>query len=137
VLTSVDAGEMDKVTGRWLADHARKDGAPMVTSRGAGMMTAAGLNRQKRNRWRIENQSHYPRDTGHREDHGQAWAGESPRALASLRSLTTGLMRIKGYTKIKETTEWVAENRDRAACSWLRGAMAATYGHLGLALART
>jgi hypothetical protein len=83
LLTSVDAGEMDKVTGRWLADHARKDGAPMVTSRRAGMMTAAGLNGQKRNHWRIENQSHYPRDTVYREDHGQAWAGESPHALAA------------------------------------------------------
>jgi hypothetical protein len=26
VLSSIDAGEMDKATGRWLARHARKDG---------------------------------------------------------------------------------------------------------------
>jgi hypothetical protein len=89
--------------------------AIVLTSRDAAAMTAADLNWHKRNHWGIENQSHDPRDTVYREDHGQAWSGEGPHVLASLRNLAIGLMRIKGYAKIKEATEWIAENRDRAA----------------------
>lgn len=92
-----------------------KEIAIMLTSRDAGKMAAADLNWHKRNHWGIENQSHYPRDTVYREDHGQTWSGNGPHVLASLRNLAIGLMRIKGCAKIKETTELIAENRDRAA----------------------
>lgn len=98
-----------------LGDRISKEIAIMLTSRDAGAMTAADLNRHKRNHWGIENRSHYPRDTVYHEDHGQTWSGEGPHVLASLRNLAIGLMRIKGHAKIKETTEWVSENRDRAA----------------------
>jgi predicted transposase YbfD/YdcC len=77
-------------------------------------MTAADLSRHTRNHWVIENKSHYVRDTVYREDHCQAWAGEGPRTLASLRNLAIGLIRLKGVTAIKETTEWIAGNRMRA-----------------------
>ncbi len=91
-----------------------KDDAFMLTSRNQGKMTAADLNRHARNHWGIENKSHYVRDTAYREDSCQAWKGEGPRALASLRNLAIGLMRLKGATTIKETTEWIAGNRMRA-----------------------
>lgn len=91
-----------------------KDEALMLTSRNPGKMTAADLNRHTRNHWGIENKNHYVRDTTYREDHCQAWAGEGPRALASLRNLAIGLMRMKGVTAIKETTEWIAGDRMRA-----------------------
>jgi predicted transposase YbfD/YdcC len=61
-----------------------KDEALMLTSRNPGKMTAADLNCHARNHWGIENKNHYVRDTVYREDHCQAWAGEGPRALASL-----------------------------------------------------
>ena len=91
-----------------------KDEALMLTSRDPGKMTASGLNRHTRNHWGIENKNHYIRDTAYREDHCQAWAGEGPRALASLRNLAIGLLRMKGVIAIKETTEWIAGDRMRA-----------------------
>jgi predicted transposase YbfD/YdcC len=77
-------------------------------------MTATDINRHIRNHWRIENKSHYIRDTVYREDHDQAWAGEGPQALASLRNLAVGLIRLKNKEGIKETTEWICRDRIRA-----------------------
>lgn len=91
-----------------------KEEALMLTSRNPEKMTAADMNRHARNHWGIENKNHYVRDTTYREDHCQAWSGEGPRALASLRNLAIGLIRLKGVTAIKETTEWVAGDRMRA-----------------------
>lgn len=91
-----------------------KEEALMLTSRNPEKMAAADLNRHTRNHWGIENKNHYIRDTAYREDHCQAWAGEGPRTLASLRNLAIGLIRMKGINAIKETTEWVAGDRMRA-----------------------
>ena len=77
-------------------------------------MTAADANRHTRGHWGIENKSHYIRDTLYREDHGQAWAGNGPQALASLRNLALGLFRLKNVKAIKETTEWVCRDQARA-----------------------
>ncbi|HUY50715.1 MAG TPA: ISAs1 family transposase, partial [Streptosporangiaceae bacterium] len=77
-------------------------------------MTAAEVSRRARNHGGIENKSHYVRDTVYREDHGQAWAGEGPQALASFRNLAIGLFRLKNADSIKETTEWVCRDRMRA-----------------------
>jgi predicted transposase YbfD/YdcC len=91
-----------------------KDEALMITSRSSGEMTAAALNFHARKHWGIENKSHYVRDTVYREDQCQAWYGEGPHALASLRNFATGLLRLKGVAAIKETTEWIAADRMRA-----------------------
>jgi predicted transposase YbfD/YdcC len=99
-----------EVTG----DRISKEHALILTSSKAGKMTAAGVNRHVRGHWGIENKSHYVRDTVYREDHGQAWAGEGPQALASLRNLTIGLFRMKKTDSIKETTESVCRDRMRA-----------------------
>ena len=95
-------------------DRLSKEEALMLTSRNAEGMTAADMNRHTRNHWGIENKSHYIRDTAYREDHCQAWAGEGPHALASLRNLANSLIRLKGASAIKETTEWIAADRMRA-----------------------
>jgi predicted transposase YbfD/YdcC len=91
-----------------------KDEALMLTSRNAEKMTAADLCRHTRDHWGIENKNHYVRDTTYREDQCQAWTGEGPHALASLRNLAIGLIRLKGVTAIKQTTEWIAGDRMRA-----------------------
>ena len=91
-----------------------KDEALMLTSRNAERMTAADLCRHTRDHWGIENKNHYVRDTIYREDQCQAWTGEGPHALASLRNLAIGLIRLKGVTAIKQTTEWIAGDRMRA-----------------------
>ena len=91
-----------------------KEHAFILTSRKAGKMTAADVNRHTRGHWGIENKSHYIRDTVYREDESQAWAGEGPHALASLRNLALGLLRLKNVNSIKEITEWVCRDRTRA-----------------------
>jgi predicted transposase YbfD/YdcC len=95
-------------------DRISKENALVLTGGEAGEMTAAEVSRHTRNHWGIENKSHYVRDTVYREDHGQAWAGEGPQALASLRNLAIGLFRMKNADAIKETTEWVCRDRIRA-----------------------
>lgn len=72
-----------------------KDIAIQVTSATRESMNAASMNGHTRRHWGIENKSHYIRDTVYREDHNQSWARNGPQALASLRNLATGLLRIK------------------------------------------
>ena len=95
-------------------DRISKENALILSSRKSGEMTAANVNRYVRNHWGIENKSHYVRDTVYREDHGQAWAGEGPQALASLRNLAAGLIRLKKENAIKETTQSVSRDQSRA-----------------------
>jgi len=95
-------------------DRISKENALILSSRKSGEMTAANVNRHVRNHWGIENKSHYVRDTVYREDHGQAWAGEGPQALASLRNLAAGLIRLKKESAIKETTQSVSRDQSRA-----------------------
>ena len=95
-------------------DRISKEYAFMLTSRKEGKMTAADVNLHVRGHWGIENKNHYIRDTVYREDHGQAWTGNGPHALASLRNLAIGLFRLKATGSIKETTEWVCRDRMRA-----------------------
>jgi predicted transposase YbfD/YdcC len=102
--------EIFEVTG----SRVSKEHALILTSRKAEKMTAADINRHTRNHWGIENKSHYVRDTVYREDHSQAYSGDGPQALASLRNLTLGLLRMKNVNAIKETTEWVCRDQVRA-----------------------
>ena len=95
-------------------DRISKEYAFILTSRAAGKMTAADVGLHVRGHWGIENKNHYIRDTVYREDHGQAWTGNGPHALASLRNLAIGLFRLKATGSIKETTEWVCRDRMRA-----------------------
>jgi hypothetical protein len=91
-----------------------KEIALMITSRKACKMTAADINRKTREHWGIENKSHYVRDTVYREDHNQTWADNGPQALAITHNLAISLIRLKGVKAIKETVEWIADDRSRA-----------------------
>jgi predicted transposase YbfD/YdcC len=95
-------------------DRVSKEMALVLTSADAERMTAASLNHHKRSHWGIENKSHYPRDTVYREDNNQTWTGNGPQVLASIRNLAIGLIRLKGISAIKATTEWISGNRTRA-----------------------
>jgi predicted transposase YbfD/YdcC len=72
------------------------------------------LHTHVRQHWGIENKIHYVRDTIWREDAHQAYTGSGPQVMATLRNLAMGILRINGFTKIKETTEWIARDRNRA-----------------------
>ena len=91
-----------------------KEMAIVITSSSSVEMGAADIKKHKRNHWGIENRGHYPRDFVYREDNDQTWQGEGPLVLAVLRSLAMSLFRLKGAKNIKETTEWVAGDRDGA-----------------------
>ncbi len=88
-----------------------KDIAIQVTSATRESMNAADMNGHTRRHWRIENKSHYIRDTVYREDHNKSWAGNGPQALASLRNLAMGLLRMKNVKSIMEATELIHMDR--------------------------
>jgi predicted transposase YbfD/YdcC len=73
--------------------------------------TAAWVHAKTRGHWGIENEVHYPRDTAWREDNDLAYTGDTNHAMASLRNLSLGIIRLNGTRKIKETLEEVAANR--------------------------
>lgn len=91
-----------------------KEFALVIASRPAERMTAADASRHVRGHWGIENKSHYVRDMVWREDDGQAYDGNGPQALAAIRNLAAGLFRLHGEDRIKEATEWVCRDRNRA-----------------------
>lgn len=97
-------------SGTWI----RKEYAWIVTSGDPTTITAENLHDHIRGHWGIENKNHYPRDVVWREDAQQIYTGSSPQVLATLRNLTLGLFRLNGINKIKETTEWIARNQNRA-----------------------
>ena len=99
--------EVSSLTGEKIS----KEVTIRLTSAAAGAMSAADINRRTREHWGIENKSHYIRDTVFREDHNQSWSGDGPHALASLRNLATGLLRMKNAASIKEATELIHMDR--------------------------
>jgi predicted transposase YbfD/YdcC len=95
-------------------DCLRKEYAWPITSGAAPIITAADIHTHVRQHWGIENKSHYPRDVTWREDAQQIYTGSGPQVLATLRNLALGLFRLNGINKIKETTEWISRDRNRA-----------------------
>jgi predicted transposase YbfD/YdcC len=96
------------IGGTWIS----KEHALMLTS--SENATPAEVHTHARRHWGVENKSHYVRDTTWREDAQQVYTGSGPQVMATLRNMTAGLLRLNGFTKIKETTEWIARDRDRA-----------------------
>jgi predicted transposase YbfD/YdcC len=92
--------------------HASHDTPWIATSNDTA--TAAELHAYVRQHWGIENKSHYVRDMIWREDAHQAYVGSGPRAMATLRNMAVGLLRLRGFKKIEKATEWISRNRHRA-----------------------
>lgn len=91
-----------------------KEFALIITSSPAERTSPADLHTHVRQHWGIENKSHYVRDTTWHEDHHQAWVGNGPQTMAALRNLAAGLFRLNGLHKIKEATETICRDRNRA-----------------------
>jgi predicted transposase YbfD/YdcC len=94
--------------GTWTS----KEHAWIATS--SDTATPADLHTHVRQHWGIENKSHHVRDTTWREDAQQVYTGSGPRVMATLRNMAASLLRLNGFTKIKEATEWIARDRNRA-----------------------
>jgi predicted transposase YbfD/YdcC len=84
----------------------------VVTSR--ARLTAAEISHHTRQHWGIENLEHRPRDTVSREDDQQAYLGNGPRVMATLRNLALGLFAIHGITKVKQTVQAIGRRPMRA-----------------------
>lgn len=73
-----------------------------LTNLGPDEARAAELEALWRGHWTIENRKHYVRDVTMGEDHGQAYCGSTPQALASLRNVLIDLMRKEGWTNLAD-----------------------------------
>jgi predicted transposase YbfD/YdcC len=91
-----------------------KEIALAITSSPAERTSPADLHTHVRQHWGIENKSHYVRDTTWREDHHNAYIGNGPYSMAILRNLALGLFHLNGIHKIKEATENICRDRNRA-----------------------
>jgi predicted transposase YbfD/YdcC len=73
-----------------------------VTSLTAHQATAADLAERVRGHWAIENSEHHVRDVTFGEDASRVRTGSAPRAMASLRNLAIGALRLAGRNNIAE-----------------------------------
>jgi predicted transposase YbfD/YdcC len=71
-----------------------------VTSLALGAASPAQLAGWLRGHWRIENQLHWVRDVTFGEDASTARTGSLPRAMASLRNLAIGALRLAGHSSL-------------------------------------
>jgi predicted transposase YbfD/YdcC len=84
-----------------------------VTSMNPAQAGPARIADLVRRHWAIENRSHWVRDVVYGEDDQHAYAGTGAHAMATLRNLALGLLRLAGITQIKRTLERIAADRTR------------------------
>jgi len=65
-----------------------------------------------RGQWSIES-LHWIRDTIYREDDSHVHTKSGPRAMATLRNLAIGALRLSGRTDITEATRWATRKMER------------------------
>jgi hypothetical protein len=78
----------------------RTDPVYAVTSLAAHQADAAEIARRVRGHWGIENKLHHVRDTTFAEDASRVRTGTAPRAMATLRNLAIGALRLTGCDNI-------------------------------------
>ena len=71
-----------------------------VTDLTAEQAETTEIARCVRDHWGIENKIHHVRDTTYAEDTSRVRTGTVPRAMASLRNLAIGALRLSGRTNI-------------------------------------
>ena len=71
-----------------------------VTDLTAEQADATEIARRVRDHWGIENKIHHVRDTTYAEDASRVRTGTAPRAMASLRNLAIGALRLADQTNI-------------------------------------
>jgi predicted transposase YbfD/YdcC len=67
-----------------------------------------------RGHWGIENRLHWVRDVTYDEDRSQLRTASAPHAMASLRNLSIGLLRLAGVANIASALRWVGRRPERA-----------------------
>ena len=94
--------------------HHHREMAYAVTSLPPTRATAAQLLTVWREHWHIENKLHYVRDVTFGEDASTVRTGTAPHALAALRNLALGLLRLEGATHIAAACRRYAAQPARA-----------------------
>ena len=61
----------------------------------------------------MENKRHWVRDVVFAEDHQHAYTGATAQAMAMLRNLAIGLIRLAGLTQITRTLQRIGADRMR------------------------
>ncbi|MGW0886332.1 ISAs1 family transposase [Streptomyces sp. NPDC002671] len=72
----------------------------IVTSLAMHQATVPEIARRVREHWGIENKIHHVRDVTFAEDASRVRTGNAPRAMAGLRNLAIGALRLTGYDNI-------------------------------------
>lgn len=88
----------------------REETAYGVTSLTPEQADAARINELARGHWEIENRSHWVRDVTFDEDRSQVRTQSGPQALACLRNLAIGCLRLAGWTNIASAVRAFARN---------------------------
>jgi len=71
---------------------------------------ATFFNKGIRNHWKIENSLHWIKDVVFEEDRLKIRTKEAPQNMSLLRTLTINILRLKGYSKIKQATRLLSGN---------------------------
>jgi predicted transposase YbfD/YdcC len=89
-----------------------------VTSLDTHQASPADLGGYVRGHWGIENSSHHVRDVVFAEDASTVHTGSAPRAMAALRNLAIGRLRLLGADNIAKTTRAIRDAPEHAAWIW-------------------
>mgnify|MGYP001048007096 CR=1 FL=1 len=89
-----------------------------VTSLDTHQATPADLGGYVRGHWGIENSSHHVRDVVFAEDASTVHTGNAPRAMAALRNLAIGRLRLLGAGNIAKTTRAIRDAPEHAVWIW-------------------
>lgn len=84
-----------------------------VTDLTAEQANATEIARRVRDHWGIENKIHHVRDTTYAEDASRVRTGTAPRAMASLRNLAIGALRLADQTNIAAALRHHTRNANR------------------------
>jgi predicted transposase YbfD/YdcC len=89
-----------------------------VTSLDTHQASPADLGGYVRGHWGIENSSHHVRDVVFAEDASTVHTGNAPRAMAALRNLAIGRLRLLGADNIAKTTRAIRDAPEHALWIW-------------------
>ncbi|MEU7901125.1 ISAs1 family transposase [Nonomuraea sp. NPDC049152] len=84
-----------------------------ITSLPAWQTSPADLATWIRGHWSIENKLRYVRDVTFAEDHSQIRTGNAPRAMATLRNLAIGALRLAGAGNLAQAIRHLSRDASR------------------------
>lgn len=84
-----------------------------ITSLTTWQANSADVLAFNRGHWGIENREHHVRDVTFDEDRSQVRTGSSPQIMATMRNIAISLLRLAGWTNIKQATEKMSRRLDQ------------------------